>query len=82
MSKEVHKFVEQHEMKLLNSSLYYARASCQTKSSNEIERDKARVARAYNKKVESKSFQIGGLIWKTIQPLGAKSNKFGKWPLS
>jgi hypothetical protein len=81
VSKEVHEFVEQHEMKLLNSSILCS-ASCRTKSSNEFERDKARVARAYNKKVESKSFQIGGLIWKTIQPLGAKSNKFGKWPLS
>ena len=45
----------------------------------EIEKDKARVARAYNKKVKSKSFQVGDLVWKTILPLGSKSNKFGKW---
>jgi hypothetical protein len=45
----------------------------------EIERDKRRVARAYNKKVKAKSFQVGDLIWKTILPLGTKSNKFGKW---
>ena len=44
-----------------------------------IEMDKLRVARAYNKKVRAKSFQVGELIWKTILPLGTKSNKFGKW---
>ena len=45
----------------------------------EIEKDKFRMARAYNKKVKAKSFQVGELIWKTILPLGTKSNKFGKW---
>jgi hypothetical protein len=45
----------------------------------EIEKDKRRVARAYNKKVKSKSFQVGDLVWKTILPIGSKSNKFGKW---
>ena len=45
----------------------------------EIEKDKLRVARAYNKKVRAKSFQVGELVWKTILPLGTKSNKFGKW---
>jgi len=45
----------------------------------EIEKDKLRVARAYNKKVKGKSFQVGDLVWKTILPLGMKSNKFGKW---
>jgi hypothetical protein len=45
----------------------------------EIERDKLRVARAYNKKVKEKSFQVGDLIWKTILPMECKSNKFGKW---
>jgi hypothetical protein len=44
----------------------------------EIEKDKLRVARTYNKKVKNKSFQVGELIWKTILPLGMKSNKFGK----
>jgi hypothetical protein len=44
----------------------------------EIERDKLRVARAYNKKVKEKSFQIGDLVWKTILPIGYKSNKFRK----
>ena len=43
----------------------------------EIEKDKLRVARAYNKKVRAKSFQVGELVWKTILPLETKSNKFG-----
>jgi hypothetical protein len=45
----------------------------------EIEKDKRRVARAYNKKVKAKSFQVGDLVWKTILPIGSKSDKFGKW---
>ena len=49
------------------------------KALKEIEKDKLRVARAYNKKVKNKSFQVGDLVWKTILPLGMKSSKFGKW---
>jgi hypothetical protein len=49
------------------------------KALKEIEKDKARVIRAYNKKVKSKSFQVGELVWKTILPIGSKSNQFGKW---
>jgi hypothetical protein len=45
----------------------------------EIEKDKRRVARAYNKQVKAKSFQVGDLVWKTILPIGSKSNKLGKW---
>ena len=48
------------------------------KALKEIEKDKLRVARAYNK-VKLKSFQVGDIVWKTILPLGMKSNKFGKW---
>ena len=44
-----------------------------------IEKDKLRVARAYNKKVRPKSFYVGELVWKTILHLGTKNNKFGKW---
>ena len=50
-----------------------------TKALKEIENDKLRVARAYNKKVKDKFFQVGDLVWKTILPLGMKNNKFGKW---
>jgi hypothetical protein len=49
------------------------------KALGEIERDKLRVARAYNKRVKKKLFQIGDLVWKMILPIKSKSNKFGKW---
>jgi hypothetical protein len=49
------------------------------KALGEIERDKLRVARVYNKKVKEKSFQVGDLIRKTIFPIGSKSSKFVKW---
>jgi hypothetical protein len=48
------------------------------KTLGEIEREKLRVARAYNKRVKKKLFQVGDLIWKTILPIGSRSNKFGK----
>jgi hypothetical protein len=46
------------------------------KALGKIERDKLRVAIAYNKRVKEKSFQAGDLVWKTILPIG--SNKFEK----
>jgi hypothetical protein len=49
------------------------------KALKEIEKDKARVAKAYNKKVKRKSFQVGELVWKIILPIGSKNNQFGKW---
>jgi hypothetical protein len=49
------------------------------KALGEIERDKLRVARAYNKRVKEKSFQVGYLICKMILPIGIRSNKFMKW---
>jgi hypothetical protein len=49
------------------------------KALGEIKRDKLRVARAYDKRVKEKSFQVRDLIWKTILPIGSKSNKFRKW---
>ena len=52
------------------------------KALKEIEKDKARVARAYKKKVILKTFQVGDLVWKTILQIGAKDHKFGKWSLS
>jgi hypothetical protein len=36
------------------------------------------VARAYDKRVGEKLFQIGNLVWKMILPIKTKSNKFGK----
>jgi hypothetical protein len=52
------------------------------KALGEIERDKSRVARAYNKKVKETSFQVRDLVWKIILPIGSKSNKFRKWSLN
>jgi hypothetical protein len=37
------------------------------------------MAGAYNKKVKVKSFHVGDLVWKTILPIGSKSNKFDNW---
>jgi hypothetical protein len=48
----------------------------------EIEKDKIRVVKAYNKKVKLKTFQVGDLVWKTILPVGTENHKFGKWPPS
>jgi hypothetical protein len=45
----------------------------------EIEKDKIMVAKAYNKKVKTKPFQVGDLIWKVVLPLRRKDWKFGKW---
>jgi hypothetical protein len=49
------------------------------KALKKMEKDKARVAKTYNKKVKSKSFQVGELVWQIILPTGSKSNQFGKW---
>jgi hypothetical protein len=49
------------------------------KALDEIERDKLRVTKAYNKRVKEKLFQVGDLIWKMILPIGSRSNKFRKW---
>jgi ribonuclease HI len=45
----------------------------------EIEKEKLKVAKLYNKRVKEKSFHVGDLVWKTILPLGARDSKFGKW---
>jgi hypothetical protein len=49
------------------------------KTLGEIERDKLRIARAYNKRVTKKLFQVRDLVWKMILPIGSRSNKIGKW---
>jgi hypothetical protein len=71
----------------LNVELYYALmmdnidevTDKHMEALEEIEKDKRRVARAYNKNVKAKSFRVDDLVWKTILPIGSKSNKFGKW---
>jgi hypothetical protein len=47
-----------------------------------IEKEKLKVARAYNERVREKTFQVGDMVWKTILPLGLQSNRFGKWSSS
>ena len=44
-----------------------------------VEANKARVGRWYDKKVKAKTFEQGELVWKLILPIGTKSSKFGKW---
>lgn len=45
----------------------------------EIEKDKFIDTRTYNKKVNTKLFQAGDLVWKTILPLNTQDHKFDKW---
>jgi hypothetical protein len=44
-----------------------------------IKENKAKVARAYNKKVKLKEFQVRDLVWEAVLPLGTKDATFGKW---
>jgi hypothetical protein len=45
----------------------------------EIEKEKVKIAKAYNKCAMEKLFQVEDIVWKTILPLGTRSGKFGKW---
>jgi hypothetical protein len=36
----------------------------------DIEKEKIKIAKAYNKRVMGKSFQVGDLVWKMILSLG------------
>jgi hypothetical protein len=44
-----------------------------------IEKNKMRVAKYYNKKVKVKQFVEGYLVWKALLPIGTKYSMFGKW---
>jgi len=44
-----------------------------------VEANKTRVGRWYDKKVKVKTFDQGDLVWKLILPIGTKDPKFGKW---
>ena len=44
-----------------------------------IEANKLRVARHYNKKVKNKQFCEGELVWKVRLSIGSKDNRFPKW---
>ena len=54
-------------------------ASHRLKALINVEANKARVSRWYDKKVKAKTFEQGELVWKLILPIGTKSSKFGKW---
>jgi hypothetical protein len=44
-----------------------------------IKENKAKVARAYSKKVKLKEFQVVDLVWEAVLPLGTKDVACGKW---
>jgi hypothetical protein len=44
-----------------------------------IKENKAKVARAYNKKVKLKEFQVRDLVWEVVLPLGTKDATYEKW---
>jgi hypothetical protein len=44
-----------------------------------IEKNKIRVARWYDKKVKGKEFAQGDLVCKLILPIGSRDPKYGKW---
>jgi hypothetical protein len=48
-------------------------------SLEKIKENKAKVARAYNKKVKPKEFQVGDLVWEAVLPLGTKDAAYDKW---
>jgi uncharacterized radical SAM superfamily Fe-S cluster-containing enzyme len=48
-------------------------------SLEKIKENKTKVARAYNKKVKPKEFQVGDLVWEAVLPLGTKDAAYGKW---
>ncbi|KAK1679127.1 hypothetical protein QYE76_039975 [Lolium multiflorum] len=48
-------------------------------SLEKIKENKAKVARAYNKKVRPKEFHVGDLVWEAVLPLGTKDAAYGKW---
>jgi len=52
-------------------------ASHRLRASVNIEENKKRVAKWYDKRVKSKEFVDGDLVWKLILPIGTKCSKFG-----
>jgi hypothetical protein len=48
-------------------------------SLEKIKENKAKLARAYNKKVKTKDLQLGDLVWEAVLPLGTKDAVYGKW---
>jgi hypothetical protein len=63
--------------KLMMDKIYEALEG-RLKALEEIEKEKVKIAKAYNKRVVGNLFQVGDLLWKMILPLGNRSGKFGK----
>jgi transposase InsO family protein len=80
ISEEFRKFTADVGIKLIKSSPYYAQANEQAEASNQsLIKLIKRVARAYNKKVKLKEFQVGDLVWEAVLPLGTNDATYGKW---
>ena len=47
-----------------------------------IQANKAKASKLYNKKIRPKQFADEDLVWKVILPFGTKNSKFGKWSLN
>jgi hypothetical protein len=43
-----------------------------------IEANKLRIAKYYDKKVRDKQFHARDLVWKVMLPIGSKDNNYGK----
>jgi hypothetical protein len=48
-------------------------------SLEKMKENMAKVARAYNKKVKLKEFQVKDLVWEAVLPLGTKDATYEKW---
>ena len=44
-----------------------------------IKDNKAKVARAYTKKVKPKNFQVGDFVWELVLPISTKDPAYEKW---
>ena len=44
-----------------------------------IKANKLRIAKYYNKKVKSKQFSEGDIVWKVKLSIGSRDSKFSKW---
>ena len=42
-------------------------------------RQKERIAKFYNKKVKSKTFDVDDFVWKVILPMDKRNKALGKW---
>jgi hypothetical protein len=49
------------------------------KALENIEKNKMRVTKYYNKKVKVKQFAEGDSVWKALLPIGTKYSAFDKW---